>query len=111
LDEEKKKEQEEIVKTINDGISALRDQQKTLEDAGVARDTTINEQKETIENITKKVDELEVENKKLTSLVTAKDVNEVAGYKEMLDWMRTGKAIDNAPELKLMRLSDQTLGG
>ena len=111
MDEEKKKEQEEIVKTINDGISALRDQQKTLEDAGVARDTTINEQKETIENITKKVDELEVENKKLTSLVTAKDVNEVVGYKEMLDWMRTGKAIDNAQEIKLMRLSDQTLGG
>ncbi|GAH53600.1 unnamed protein product, partial [marine sediment metagenome] len=48
------KEKEKLVNEINEGIKALRDQQKVLEDAGTSRETQLTEQKQLIETITGK---------------------------------------------------------
>lgn len=108
---EPEEKQEKILNTINEGIKALREKAEQLEAKNAAQETIQTETKETIEKITQKVDQIEVETKRIASLATARDFKEVAGFKAILDWMRTGKEIENPQEQKVMRVSDQTLGG
>jgi len=108
-----KQELEKITNEISQGINALRDQQKVLEDAGAARDTKQNELKAAIEATTKKLDEIEVSIKKF-SRNGDKEVSEE--HKALIHWMRTGEVKEelqksDGSEVKTLRLSDSTLGG
>lgn len=108
---ETKTDIDKVNKLITEGINELRDKVGTLESAGQNQETVQAEVKEMIEKITKKTDEIEVEQKKLITLASAREEKQILGFKETLDWMRTGKAIEKAEELKVMKLSDATLGG
>lgn len=109
--EEKQEKQEKVFNEIQEGIKVIREKAETLEKNGTEQETKNNELKETIGNVTKKVDEIEVQQKKLITLASSKDEKEVLGFKELMDWCRNGKAIEHAEELKVMKLSDATLGG
>jgi len=117
--------QEKVINEINEGITALRDQQKAFEDAGTARETQLTEQKQLIETITGKLDEIEIGQKKLAE--RAFDTKEASEeHKALIHWMRTG---EGSPELrraddfkkakldvkdaegKVMTISDATTGG
>lgn len=112
VEEKERKEKEEKVFTeVSEGIKSIREKYEALEKSGTAMETVQTEIKENIDKVIKKTDEIEVEQKRLIVLASGRDVKEVVGFKEMLDWMRQGKAIENAEELKVMKLSDATLGG
>jgi HK97 family phage major capsid protein len=106
-----KAKEEKVFTEVSEGIAAIRQKYEALEKSGVAMETAQTEIKENIEKVIKKTDQIEVEQKKLIVMASSRDVQEVVGFKEMLDWMRNGKAIENAEELKVMKLSDATLGG
>lgn len=118
-------EQEKVVKEINDGITALRDKQKILEDAKVSQETKNKELDDLIATITAKADELEIQNKKLAERSAPRNKDEQSQeHKDFLKWLRTG---DGSPELrraddfkkakivdaegKVMTISDATTGG
>lgn len=117
--------QEKVINEINEGITALRDQQKAFEDAGASRETQLTEQKQLIETITGKLDEIEIGQKKLAERTfDTKELSEE--HKALIHWMRTG---EGSPELrraddfkkaklevkdaegKVMTISDATTGG
>ena len=92
-----------------DAVKAIRDKYATLETSAKNQETAQKEIKETIEKVTKKIDQVEIQNKKIQSgLGGAEDQSQ--DYKALIGWMRTGKEID-LPETKVMKLSDSTLGG
>lgn len=107
----RKEKEEKVFTEVSEGIQAIRTKYEALEKSGTAMETVQTEIKENIEKVIKKTDQIEVEQKKLVVLASGRDVKEVVGFKEMLDWMRQGKAIEHAEELKVMKLSDATLGG
>lgn len=118
-------EQEKVINEINQGITALRDQQDAFEKAGTSRETQLTEQKQLIETITGKLDEIEIGQKKLAERTfDTKEASEE--HKAFIHWMRTG---EGSPELrraddfkkgkldvkdaegKVMTISDATTGG
>lgn len=117
-------EQQKVIDEINVGITGLRDQQKILEDAGVSKETLLAEQKALIENITKKVDEIEVGQIKIAERIVDNKDEKSEEHKAFMSWMRTGepspelrnadtfkKGEVKAPEGKVMTISDATTGG
>lgn len=110
-EKEKEEKQEKVFNEIQEGIKVIREKAETLEKHGTEQETKNNELKETIGNVTKKVDEIEVQQKKLITLSSSKEEKNVLGFKELMDWCRNGKAVEHAEELKVMKLSDATLGG
>lgn len=107
----KKEKEEKVFIEVSEGIKSIREKYEALEKSGTSMETAQTEIQENIEKIITKTDQIEVEQKRLVVLAGSRDVKEVIGFKEMLDWMRQGKAIENAEELKVMKLSDATLGG
>ena len=108
---EKEEKQEKVFNEIQEGIKTIREKAETLEKHGTEQETKNKELKETMEKVTSKVDEIDVQQKKLVILASFKDEREVLGFKELMDWCRNGKEIEHAEELKVMKLSDATLGG
>ena len=104
-------DKEMLEKTANEiaaGIAALREKNEILEKAHVAVETKQAEIKETIDKIMKKCDELEVEMKKHAAHSSGVKIVSPE-HKAFLHWLRTGDA--SIPELKVLKLSDATLGG
>lgn len=111
-------EQKKIADEVQQGINALRDKQKALEDANIANETEKTELKEIIGTIATKLDEIEVEQKKLRERATAsggeKEVSEE--HKALLHWFRTGEPSEHLRkddikvESKVMTISDATTG-
>ena len=110
-EKELKEKQEKVFNEIQEGIKAIRDKAEALEKSGTDLETKNSELKETMDKVTSKVDEIEVQQKKLITLASSKDEKGVLGFKELMDWCRNGKAVEHAEELKVMKLSDATLGG
>jgi HK97 family phage major capsid protein len=103
-----KDELKKLTDGIAEGIRAIREKNELLEKNQVNQDTKQNEMKEAIEAATKKLDEMEVIQKKIhVSLVDKEEKS--PRIKAFLDWVRKGEPIPE--EHKVMRISDQTLGG
>jgi HK97 family phage major capsid protein len=101
---------EKILVELSDGIKAIREKYEALETKNVSFETKQSETKETIDRILKKLDELEIERKRAAIHAFTGDKKERSPeFKAYLDWLRTGNPIP--AEMKVMRVSDQTLGG
>ena len=108
-EKERKEKEEKVFTEVHDAVKTIRDKYDVLEKSSKNQETAQNEIKETIEKALKKIDEVEVLTKRIQSNVVG--TQEMSpDFKALLDWMRTGKAID-LPETKVMKLSDATLGG
>lgn len=97
----------QLTDELSKGINAIRDQQKVLEDKKLDKDLIDKELKPTIEKVQKKLDELEVEQKILRT--QRRDVKDASPeHKAFMSYLRKGEV---APELKVLKISDDTTGG
>ena len=111
-DKAKKDKEEKELKVfteVKDAVQAIRDKYTSIEKTASTQGIVQTEIKETIEKVTKKIDEMEITQKKFNvAMVDTKDETSPT-FKAFINWTRKSEAIPE--EFKVMRISDQTLGG
>ncbi len=109
-------EEKQLVDTINQNITDLRGKVESLEKSGVSKETLKVEVKDTINKMTKKLDELEVTQKRLLTVASGEKIVSVE-HKAYVDWLRYGtlsehlRKSEGKIETKVMTLADPTTGG
>ena len=103
----------QLTDELQSGINAIRDTQKTLESKlGEKYDKAMldKELQPTIDKVQKKIDELEVEQKKIK--LQAYDSKEASPeHKAFMKWVRKGDKALGPEEMKVLKISDDTTGG
>lgn len=108
-------EQEKIMSELTQAIQTIRDKQTVLENAKITKEVAQAEIKAMIDPITTKLDQLEVQYKKL-STKTDGTKEKSPEHKAFLDYLRFGQVSEllrkaNPLETKVLKLSDATTGG
>jgi len=109
-EEKARKEKEEKVFTeVQEAVKGIREKYTSIEKSTKDQATVQTEIKETIEKVTKKIDEMEIMQKRFNVSMTENKDEKSPKFKAFLEWMRKAQPIPD--ELKVQRISDQTLGG
>lgn len=103
-----KEQEEKLVKEINEGITALRDQQKLFDASFKSAETKAAEQKALIDKITIKLDQLEVQQKKAISIASGeKPASEE--HKAYLNWLRTSQSSEHLRSTRGERIESKVI--
>jgi len=101
--------EEKVLQEMVEGVKTIREKYEELEKRNSSLEERNAELKGLIEKVTKTVDELEIERKKIAITQQTGRGEKSPEFKAFLDWLRTGNPIP--AEYKALRLSDQTTGG
>ncbi len=107
--------EQKVLDEINAAIQAIRDQSKTLDASVKSQETKQAEQKTLIEQACRKIDEIEIAQKRAVAFASGeKTVSEE--HKAYMDWLKTGKPSEKLRagekiESKVLIEGDLTTGG